>query len=76
MNILAPHISSSVLEYVDHCFYMPPQDGQRQKAHEMLEAETITASVLRHRLANFPHRLRVELQGLSHIEELLWTQYH
>lgn len=29
-------------------------------AHELLEAETITASVLRHRVNTFPNRLRQE----------------
>ena len=37
---------------------------KRLKAHELLEAETIKASVLRHRLANFPHKLKAELTGI------------
>ena len=39
------------------------------KAHEKLEAETITASVLRHRLNTHASKLRNEATGmeLSHI---------
>ena len=44
-------------------WYTYVQDAKRLKAHELLEAETIKASVLRHRLAAFPHKLRAELSG-------------
>lgn len=40
------------------------QDMKRLKAHELLETETIQASALRHKLANFPHKLKAELTGL------------
>ena len=36
------------------------QDLQRLAAHEQLEAETITASVLRHKVNTFPNKLRQE----------------
>eukprot|EP00731_Ephydatia_muelleri_P027705 Em0019g578a len=36
-------------------------NAKRQKAHELLEAETIKSSVLRHKLASFPHKLRAEM---------------
>ena len=39
------------------------QDVKRLKAHELLETETIKASALRHRLTNFPHKLKAELTG-------------
>ena len=39
------------------------QDAKRQKAHELLEAETIKSSVLRHKLASLPHKLRAELSA-------------
>lgn len=39
------------------------QDAKRQKAHELLEAETIKSSVLRHKLASFPHKLKAELSA-------------
>lgn len=43
--------------------YIPSQDSKRHKAHEKLETETIKASVLRRKLANFPHKLREEVKG-------------
>lgn len=39
-------------------------DAARTKAHEKLEAETIAASVLRHRLGTFQQTLQVELAGI------------
>lgn len=48
-------------------WYTYVQDAKRLKAHELLEAETIKASVLRHRLATFPHKLRAELSGKLHV---------
>lgn len=47
-----------------------PQDAKRRKAHELLEAETIKASVLRYRLAVFPHKLRAELSGMLHVDNI------
>ena len=44
--------------------YINYQDMKRLKAHELLEKETIKASVLRHKLANLPHKLKAELSGL------------
>lgn len=59
---------SQVLGIVDvnlsySSWYTYVQDAKRLKAHEHLEAETIKASVLRHRLATFPHKLRAEVSG-------------
>lgn len=58
------------------CWY--PQDAKRQRAHELLEAETIKASVLRHRLAVFPHKLRAELSGKLYVDTsfLVYLIFH
>ena len=39
------------------------QDQERQRLHDALEAETIKASVLRHKLLNVPLETEKEIQG-------------
>ena len=41
------------------------QDGERQRLHDALEAETIKASVLRHKLLNVPLETEKEIQSNS-----------
>ena len=36
------------------------------KIHELLETETITASVLRYKLQYFPSDIKSEIQGMTH----------
>lgn len=41
-------------------------EAERQKLHELLEAETITASVLRYKLQYLPSDIKYEIQGAVH----------
>ena len=41
------------------------QEAERQKLHELLEAETITASVLRYKLQYLPSDIKYEIQGIA-----------
>lgn len=46
---------------------MSLQDEERLKLHELLETETITASVLRYKLKYFPSDIKSEIQGMIRI---------
>ena len=46
-------------------FFFLYQEAERQKLHELLETETITASVLRYKLQYLPSDIKYEIQGIA-----------
>lgn len=57
------------------CFLFCLQEAERLKIHELLETETITASVLRYKLQYFPSDIKSEIQGMIHFHCWFSTEF-
>ena len=57
------------------CLLFCLQEAERLKIHELLETETITASVLRYKLQYFPSDIKSEIQGMIHFHCWFSTKF-